>query len=243
MKPEAMTLHGKSLLDYYNGDLKAEIILRRDDGFETVLPISVFFRSETEFFPEEIEAINLSKGKVLDIGAGSGVHSLVLQSRGLKVTAIDIDCNAVNIMIGKGIKNVRCADVMQFGSGPYDTLLMLGHGIGMTEDIKGFSAFLDHASGLICNEGQLLLNSVDVTQTIDPVHLKYHESNKKEGRYIGQVRMQFEYKGEKGPFFGWLHIDPQTLLKESAKNNWNSELIFQGENGEFLARLTYKKPV
>lgn len=238
MKPEEMTLHGKSLFDYYNGDQTAEIILLRNDGFETVLPISVFFRSETEFFPGEMEAINLCKGIVLDIGAGSGIHSLVLQSRGLKVTAIDIDPTAVEIMIERGIKDVRCVDVMKLESVHFDTLLMLGHGIGMTEDIQGFYNFLDHATSLISDNGQLIINSVDVSQTSDPVHLKYHQSNKNAGRYIGEIRLQFVYKGEKSPFFGWLHIDPRTLQKLAAEKNWKSELISQEENGEYLARLT-----
>ena len=243
MQSEAMTLHGKSLLDYYNGDRTAEIILRRDDGFETVLPISVFFRSEAEFFPGEMEAINLCRGTVLDIGAGSGIHSLVLQSRGLKVTAIDIDPNAVEIMIDRGIKDVRCVDVMKFENGAYDTLLMLGHGIGMTENIQGFNLFLDHAVNLIGNKGQLLINSVDVRQTDDSSHLKYHQANKNKGRHIGEVLMQIEYKGERGPFFGWLHIDPQTLEKRSAMKNWETEILYQEKNGEYLARLTYKKSV
>ena len=243
MQSEAMTLHGKSLLDYYNGDRTAEIILRLDDGFETVLPISVFFRSEAEFFPGEMEAINLCRGTVLDIGAGSGIHSLVLQSRGLKVTAIDIDPNVVEIMIDRGIKDVRCVDVMQFENGAYDTLLMLGHGIGLTENIQGFNLFLDHAVNLIGNKGQLLINSVDVRQTDDSVHLKYHQANKNKGRHIGEVLMQIEYKGEQGPFFGWLHIDPKTLEKRSAMKNWETEILYQEKNGEYLARLTYKKSV
>ena len=243
MKPEAMILHGKSLLDYYNGDRTAEIILRRDDGFETVIPIKVFFRSEAEFLPGEMEAINLCKGLVLDIGAGSGIHSLVLQSMGMKVTAIDIDPNAVKIMIDRDVKNVRCIDVMKLKSTPFDTLLMLGHGIGMTEDIKGFQNFLDHAASLIADKGQLLLNSVDVRQTDDQIHLKYHQSNKNAGRYVGEVRLQFEYKGKKSSFFGWLHIDPQTLEKLAAARNWKSEIIFHGENGEYLARLTYDESV
>ena len=243
MKSEAMTLHGKSLLDYYKGDKKAEIILRRDDGFETVLPIGVFFRCEAEFFPGEMEALDLCKGTVLDIGAGTGIHSLVLQSRGLKVTAIDIDPNAVDIMIAKGIQDVRCVDVMQVENGAYDTLLMLGHGIGMTEDIKGLSSFLDHASSLIADNGQLLLNSVDVRKTNDPIHLNYHQFKKNADCYIGEIRMQFEYKNKKGPFFGWLHIDPQTLRETADRSKWESKTIFQGENGEYLARLTYKKSV
>jgi 2-polyprenyl-3-methyl-5-hydroxy-6-metoxy-1,4-benzoquinol methylase len=243
MQSEAMVLHGKSLLDYYMGNRKSEIILRRDDGFETVMPISVFFRSQTEFLPGEIEAIDQSEGYVLDIGAGSGIHSHLLQSRGLKVTAIDIDTNAVNIMIDNGIKDARCADVMQFEGGPFDTLLMLGHGIGMTENIQGFNLFLDHAVNLIGNNGQLLMNSVDVRQTEDPVHLKYHQANKINGRYVGEIRQQFEYKGERGSFFRWLHIDPQTLEKRSATKNWETEILYQDKSGEYLARLTYKKSV
>jgi SAM-dependent methyltransferase len=243
MHSEAMILHGKSLLDYYHGDQEAEIIIRRDDGFETVLPISIFFRSENEFFPGEIEAINQSRGLVLDIGAGSGLHSLVLQSRGLKVTAIDIDPNAVYIMVNKGIKDVSCIDVMQFEGGPYDTLLMLGHGIGLTGDIQGLNLFLDHAAGLTGDNGQLLINSVDVRHTDEQIHLKYHQANKIAGRYFGEIRMQFEYRGEQGPFFGWLHIDPQTLQKQAAKKKWEVEIIYQEKSGEYLARLIKKTSV
>ena len=237
MKPESMILHGKSLFDYYNGDRSAEIILRRDDGVETVLPVSVFFRSESEFLPGEAEAMNQIKGRTLDIGAGSGVHSLVMQSRGVNVTAIDIDNNAVNIMIDKGIKDARCVDVMQFQDGPYDTILMLGHGIGMTENIHGLNLFLDHAANLIGENGQLLLNSVDVRQTDNPDNLKYHQKNKSMGHYFGEIILQFEYKGEQSPFFGWLHIDPQTLQKQAATKNWKTEILFQDKDGEYLARL------
>ena len=243
MRPEAMILHGKSLFDYNNGDRAAEIILRRNDGLETLLPVSIFFRSESEFLPGESEAVNQSKGRILDIGAGCGVHSLVFQSRGLNVTAIDIDNNAVNIMIEKGIKDARCVDVMQFQGGPFDTLLMLGHGIGMSENIQGLNLFLDHAASLIAENGQLLMNSIDVRQTDDPAHLKYHEANKSKGRYIGEIILQFDYKGEKGPFFGWLHIDPQTLQRQAAIKNWETEILYQDKDGEYLARLTYKGSV
>jgi hypothetical protein len=120
---------------------------------------------------------------------------------------------------------------------------MLGHGIGITEKIQGFNLFLDHAVKLIGNNGQLLMNSYDVRQTDDPVHLNYHQANKNKGRYIGEIRLQFEYKGERSPFFGWLHIDPQTLEKQSAMKNWETEILYQDKNGEYLARLTYKKSI
>ena len=240
MNRAAMSLHGKALLDYYNGDRTAEIIVRRDDGLETKMPVSIFFRSQAELLPGEAEAINQSRGHVLDIGAGSGIHSLILQSRGMTVTAIDIDPNAVDIMIRQGLQDVHCVDIMKFQGGPFDTLLMLGHGIGMVENIKGLNRFLDHAVSLIRHDGQLIINSVDVRQTDNPAHLKYHEANYLAGRYIGEIRIQFKYNNESGPFCGWLHIDPQTLQRQAELKNWRSEVIFQDKSGEYSARLIYK---
>ena len=43
-------------------------------------------------------------GKVLDVGAGVGSHALVLQQRGLDVTAMDISASAVTIMKQRGLK-------------------------------------------------------------------------------------------------------------------------------------------
>jgi SAM-dependent methyltransferase len=243
MNPEAMILHGKSLLDYYSGDKSTEIIVRRDDGFETKIPVSIFFRSQNELLPGEIESLNQCRGHVLDIGAGSGIHTLILQSRGHTVTSIDIDPNACHIMSQRGIRDVHCVDVMNFQGGPYDTLLMLGHGIGMVENIKGFNHFLDQATSLLRQEGKLIINSVDVSKTDDPVHLKYHEVNFHKGRYIGETRIQFEYKGERGPFCGWLHIDPQTLKDQLKLENWIFNVIYEDKSGEYSSYLIYKGSV
>ena len=243
MNQEAMSLYGKALWDYYTGDKTAELIIRRDDGLETKLPVGIFFRAENELQPGEVEAINQSRSHILDIGAGSGIHTLILQSKGLSITAIDIEPNAVNIMIQRGVLDVHCADILKYQGGPFDTLLMFGHGIGMVETISGFNHFLDQAASLLRPDGQLLINSVDVRQTDDPVHLEYHKANSRAGQYIGETSIQFEYKGERGPFCRWLHIDPDTLQEVASLKNWKCEIIFQDKNGEYFARLIHKGSV
>ena len=243
MNQEAMSLYGKALWDYYTGDKTAELIIRRDDGLETKLPVGIFFRAENELQPGEVEAINQSRSHILDIGAGSGIHTLILQSKGLSITAIDIEPNAVNIMIQRGVLDVHCADILKYQGGPFDTLLMFGHGIGMVETISGFNHFLDQAASLLRPDGQLLINSVDVRQTDDPVHLEYHKANSRAGQYIGETSIQFEYKGERGPFCRWLHIDPDTLQEVASSKNWKCEIIFQDKNGEYFARLIHKGSV
>ena len=139
MNPEKMTPYGLALRAYFDGQTQAEVLIRRDDGVEAPLPMSHFFREEAEFTPIEAAALERCRGQVLDIGAGSGIHSLVLQSRGLSVTAIDVSPQAVAVMTARGVRVAHHADVFKYQGGPFDTLLLLGHGIGIVEDLEGLS--------------------------------------------------------------------------------------------------------
>ncbi len=238
MDPDALIPYGLALLAYFEGEAAAQLIVRRDDGIEHPLPVSHFFRPETEFSDIEVAALQRCRGHVLDIGAGSGLHSLVMQSRGLTVTAIDIISQAAEIMIHRGVLDVHLADVFQVHAGPFDTLLMLGHGIGVVEDLQGLNRFLIHAQQLTHGHGQLLLHSLDVRQTDDPGNLAYHDANRRAGRYIGETQIQFNYQGRDGPYCRWLHIDPQTLAEQAEQAGWECEIILEHKSGEYLACLT-----
>ena len=48
-------------------------------GFKEEMPIETYFREWDDFPQIEQFALSLTKGKVLDIGAGAGAHSLYLQ--------------------------------------------------------------------------------------------------------------------------------------------------------------------
>jgi hypothetical protein len=81
------------------------------------------------------------------------------------------------------------------------------------------------------------LDSLDVRVTDDPLNLAYHRANQQAGRYIGQIRMQFEFKDHKGPYCGWLHIDSTTLKERAANAGWKCEVIMAEKNGNYLAQL------
>jgi 2-polyprenyl-3-methyl-5-hydroxy-6-metoxy-1,4-benzoquinol methylase len=236
-----MTPHGLALMAYFEGQISAEITVRRDDGFEASLPAKHFFRTAAEFSPVEISALKLCRGYILDIGAGSGIHSLALQSKELTVTAIDISPEAIEIMTRRGVKDTQQADMLTFRGGPFDTLLMLGHGIGITGDLEGLDKFLNHAHKLMKSDGQILLDSLDVSKSADENNLSYHDANRRTGRYIGETLIQMEYLGIKGPFFGWLHVDLLTLKEHARQAGWTSEVILEEESGEYLARLVQVK--
>jgi SAM-dependent methyltransferase len=237
MNPKAMDPFGMALLAYFEGDRTAELIIHRDDGQKTPLPVGFFFRNPPEFTPLENAALDRCTGRILDVGAGSGLHSLVLQGEDLSVTAIDISPHAVNVMKQRGLKDVHCADIFEFQGGPFDTLLLIGHGIGMVETIAGLDRFLAHARGLLSENGQVLLDSLDVRITDDPSNLAYHQANRQAGRYIGETRLRFEFRGEEGPTCGWLHVDAETLIEHAGSPGWRCEVIHREAGGDHLTRL------
>jgi ubiquinone/menaquinone biosynthesis C-methylase UbiE len=237
MNVESLEPYGLALLAYHKGVQDAQLMIRRDDGFESFVPVKHFFREEEDFTSLEQKAIGHCFGHVLDIGAGTGIHSLALSSGGLNVTAIDINLNAVNIMLDRGVRHVSQADVFQYMGGPYDTLLMLGHGIGIVEHLHGLKKFLGHLERLVKPGGQLLLDSVDVSRSKLPLDLAYHERNRRAGRYIGEISMQLQYLVTKGPFSRWLHIDPGTLKRHAMEAGWNCAIIVENAFGEYLAKL------
>jgi SAM-dependent methyltransferase len=245
MDTKAMEPYGAALRSYFAGDTSASLTLHLDDGLEIQLPVSHFSRGPSTFTPIEEAALAHCKGHVLDVGAGTGLHSLVLQQKGLRVTAIDISPEAVGIMAHRGVQDVQCAHLFEYQGGPFDTILMMGHGIGMVETLAGLDRFLAHAQGWMFGEGegQVLLDSLDVRVTDDPRNLAYHEANRRAGRYIGEVRMNLDYQGLQGPQYGWLLVDPETLKRQAVKAGWNCEVILTAASGDYLARLTNARTV
>jgi len=243
MNPKAMEPFGRALDAWFAGDRRAELIIRRDDGDRAALPVGYFFREPAQFTPIENAAMERSSGWVLDVGAGTGIHSLALQEKGLSVTAIDILPQAVNIMAKRGVQIVHRADILDYAGGPFDTILLMGHGIGMVETIDGLDRFLSHARGLVSATGQMLLDSLDVRVTEEPGHLAYHEQNRKAGRYVGETRLVFAFRDLEGPPCGWLHVDSGTLAQHAGDNGWDSRVVLDPGGGQYLACQTPKSSV
>jgi len=141
------------------------------------------------------------------------------------VTAIGIGPEAVDIMLRRGVRTARRADVFEYRGGPFDTLVMLGHGIGIVEDLAGLRRFLTHAKKLVKPTGQLLVDSLDVSRSREPEDLAYQEAKRKADRYRGEMVMQIEFGDTKGPFCGWLHVDPGTLEDHAMETGWTCETI------------------
>ena len=94
---------GRAIMDYFSKGRASRLRVFSSLFYEDEIPVVTLFRSFDEMPPLEQEAMRVCRGRVLDVGAGSGCHSLELMSRGLDVVAIDISQLSVDVMKQRGI--------------------------------------------------------------------------------------------------------------------------------------------
>ena len=100
-------LFGKAILDFQTNNAPENIITETNISEADEMEVAYLFRNFNEMTKLEQKALQLAKGKVLDVGCGAGSHSLYLQKKGVDVTAIDISRNAIEACKLRGINNAK----------------------------------------------------------------------------------------------------------------------------------------
>jgi SAM-dependent methyltransferase len=226
---------GMAFKDYYNGDKSSEIIIHCNKGDDDIVPVSYFFRSKELMPKTELMALDHCYGKVLDIGAGSGSHSLELIKNGFDVTSLDISPDFIEIMKLRGLKNVVHSDIFDFKDVKFDTLLLLMNGIGLVKSINGLPGFLEHAKSLLKKGGQIIFDSSDLLYLYEDDEGNYNINLNDE--YYGEVEFVVEYNGIKGKAFNWLYIDYDNLSSIAAEAGFRSEKLYEDDHFNYLAKL------
>ena len=231
-------LFGKAILDYQTNNAPEDLITETTISEEDEMSVAYLFRSYDEMPQMEQKALQLAKGKILDVGCGAGSHSLSLQNeRNLAVTSIDISANAIQACTLRGLKNAKIQDVMTLENEKYDTILLLMNGAGMCGKLKNIPNFLLKLKSLLNPGGQILLDSSDIIYMFDDDEDggKWIPSKKE---YYGEIVFNISYKGEKEKPFDWMFIDYNTLQNAALDNGFQCELILEGEHYDYLARLS-----
>lgn len=236
--PAPLAPHARALRDYHEGDHHAVMITHSSLGECDELPVAVFFREPDDFFPFERMALELCRGRVLDAGAGTGVHTVALQKRGVEVRAVELLPEAVEIMLERGVRNARCADMFELEGERYDTLLMLMNGIGPVGTLAELDPFLAWAGRLLAPGGQILVDSGEALISEPPPGAPEWEwPEPTADGYPGEAWIRLEYRGEVGAPFRELYADAETLAAHVERGGWRCEFAFTDEAGAYLARL------
>lgn len=234
---EARGLFGRALAEYHDGARDRRLLVRSDIEPTAEIPVALFFRDSEDWFEFEEIAVDECRGRVLDVGAGAGVHSLELQRRGHDVTALDLLPDAVRVMRERGVEDARTGDFVELTADPFDTLLVLMNGAGMAGSLRGLDRMLEMASMLVEPGGQMLMDSTDLSVRMEPASVRGGLPRRADGRYLGEAQLQLEYRGERGEPYPQLYVDFDTLRRRAESRGWETGLLWRGEEGGYLARL------
>lgn len=228
-----MAPYAAAMRAYQDGDVDAGIRLRSSLGEDETLPAGVFFRAE--FFPFEAYALELARGRVLDLGAGVGPHALELQRRGLDVLAVDNCGPLVDIMLERGVRRAIRRDFRWWRGPRFDTVLLLMNGVGPTATLAGLERFLASAGAFLAPGGQLLVDSAEAVP--EPVGPDANHGWPPAGDYAGQAWIDLEFGRIRGRPFRELYADVETLQEIAVRVGWATDVAFEAD-GAFLLRLT-----
>ena len=234
----APDLLGQALLAYHRGDAAATLTVHCNVADDEPLPAAYFFRTLLQMPTLERQALDESRGRVLDLGAGAGCHSLELQSRGFEVKAVDVSDGAAQVMTERGVRTVARHDLfapLPPTELPYDTILLLMNGLGLAGTLAGLDKFLAHARTLLAPGGQILATSSDVRYLYEEedgsVRINLN------GPYYGEVEYRLSYQGQTGEPFSWLFVDAALLTDAAEAAGYTADFLDEDEDEQYLVRL------
>ncbi|MSP85575.1 MAG: class I SAM-dependent methyltransferase [Flavobacteriaceae bacterium] len=233
-------LFGTAILDFQTNNSPEDLITETTISEEDELSVAYLFRDFSGMPILEQKALLLAKGKVLDVGCGAGSHTLYLQNeKKLAVTAIDISKKAVEACKLRGLSNAKVEDILHFETNEkFDTIILLMNGTGIFGKLENVSNYFQKLKSLLTEDGQILIDSSDIIYMFDE-----DEDGEKwiDGTaYYGELEFTITYKDEKEAPFPWLYMDFTTLQNAALDNGLECELVLEGENFDYLARLTIK---
>ena len=216
---------GNAIYDYFCKGRAGRLRVFSPQFDEDEIPVETLFREYDEMPELERKALDMAVGKILDVGAGSGCHSVALLDMGKNVEAIDISPLSVKVMEESGV-NARLANLFDPSFiGGYDTILMLMNGSGIIGSLQNMEMFFTRMKELLNPGGCILMDSSD---------LKYLFEDE-DG---SEIEFSMQYKQIKGEQFKWLYIDYETLNFYASQYGFKTELIYSGDHYDYLAKLT-----
>ena len=227
---------GAAIYDYYVNGNADTLIVHSSMFDDDEIPVESLFRSFEEMPQLERIALEEAQGRILDVGAGSGCHSIALQQLGKSATAIDISPLSVEVMKRRGLDARQVNLFDETFTEKFDTILLLMNGTGIIGTLDNMPAFFERMKQLLAPQGCILIDSSDLRYLFEEEDGSLMIDLADD--YYGLLDYQMEYKNVLGEPFDWLYVDFDTLAFYAEENGFTTELLEEGEHYDYLAKLT-----
>lgn len=227
---------GRAIYEYHKFGKAEDVVVHSSMFDDDVIPIETLFRGLGEMPAIERVALEAAYGDILDVGAGSGCHSLALKGLGKKAVAVDISPLSVQVMKERGVDARLVNFYDQSFDETFDTVLMLMNGTGIIGNLDNIGNFFARLKQILKPGGCLLIDSSDLRYLFEEEDGSLMIDLADD--YYGQVDFQMQYKDDIGEPFDWLYLDFNTLAYYAEENGFKAEVIAEGEYYDYLAKLT-----
>lgn len=170
------------------------------DGLLAFSDARGYFADPASWPPLDQVAITRLTGRVLDVGAGAGRHTLYLQDKGVDVVAMEPSPGAVRVATARGVRTILTSTIEEFepGGEVFDAVLMLGSNLGLLRNLDEAPRILRHIAGIVPRGGLLI---GDCGYPIGRRHVR--------GSFGEQIRIR--YRDLATAWFWWLFTTPEQL--------------------------------
>lgn len=231
---------GTAIADYHRNGKAGRLKVFSSQFEEDDFPVENLFRALADMPALEQAALRMAEGRILDVGAGSGCHSLALKEMEKEVVSIDISPLSVEVMQDRGLTEARLVNFFnkEFVD-CFDTILLLMNGSGIVGKIENLPEFFLRVKQLLKPGGCVLMDSSDLR------YLFEEEDGSMvidlAAGYYGEIDFRMQYKKVRGEAFDWLYIDFDTLSMYASQYGIEVEKVQEGEHYDYLAKLTVRR--
>lgn len=228
---------GQAIWDFARTGKSGKLVVRSSMFDDDEMSVANLFRTEMEMPCLERVALDLCRGRVLDVGAGAGCHTIALEKRGFEVTSIDISPFSTQARLFRGAHDARCINLFEESwSERFDTIILLMNGLGIAGKLSGLPRLLNRCSALLEEGGQILADSSDIRYVFEDEDGEFYPPE--ETDYYGEVDYQMVYNKCVGEPFDWLYVDFDTLQRVAETCGLRAEKVRDGEHFDYLCRIT-----
>lgn len=227
---------GAAIYDFHKNGTADVLRVFSSQFEEDEIPVADLFREYDDMPVLERIALDEASGEILDVGAGSGCHSVALMKMGKSAVAIDISPLSVEVMKERGVDALQVNLYDESFDRKFDTVLMLMNGTGIIGNLDNMPVFFERMKQLLKPGGSILIDSSDLRYLFEEEDGSLMIDLADD--YYGQLDYQMQYKDVSGEPFDWLYVDFDTLAFYAEESGFDAELLAEGEHYDYLAKLT-----
>jgi len=116
---------GRAVQDFHYRSINQPIVVHSNDFDDDTIETAYLFRSYAQMPPLEKKALSLCRGKILDVGACAGAHSIYLQQNGHEVYSLDSSKLCCEVMHDRQLRHVINQDHLKFSGQPFEPIPLL----------------------------------------------------------------------------------------------------------------------